>query len=128
MTLNSEIVVKARLYADEQFPRRTVLQLRQSGYDVLTVQEAGNANQAIPDEVVLGFATQQNRAVLTLNRRDFIRLHQQIRDHAGIVVCKDDRDKIQLAARIDWAIQTEIPLAGKLVRVQKPSRPVAENQ
>lgn len=128
MTLDFEIVVKVRLYADEQFPRRTVLQLRQLGYDVLTVQEAGNANQAIPDEVVLDFATQQNRAVLTLNRRDFIRLHRQIGDHAGIVVCKDDRDKIQLAARIDRAIQIEIPLAGKLVRVQKPSNPVAENQ
>ncbi|QQE67480.1 hypothetical protein GFS31_41930 (plasmid) [Leptolyngbya sp. BL0902] len=121
MPLSSETVVKAKLYADEQFPLRAVLQLRQLGYDVLTVQEAGKANQAIPDEAVLAFATQQNRAVLTLNRRDFIRLHQQGANHAGIVVCKDDRDKIQLAERIDQAIQAEPDLAGKLVRVQKTS-------
>lgn len=121
MPLSSETVVKAKLYADEQFPLRAVLHLRQLGYDVLTVQEAGKANQAIPDDAVLAFASQQNRAVLTLNRRDFIRLHQQGANHAGIVVCKDDRDKIQLAKRISQAIQTELALAGKLVRVQKSS-------
>jgi uncharacterized protein with PIN domain len=121
MTPNFDVAQQVRLYADEQFPFRTVQHLRQLGYDVLTVQEAGNANQAISDDAVLTFATQQNRAVLTLNRRDFIRLHQQGRNHAGIVVCKDDRDKIQLAERIDRAVQAELPLAGKLVRVQKPS-------
>ncbi len=41
----------ARLYADEQFPRETVLILRTLGHDVLTVQEAGKANQKIPDNV-----------------------------------------------------------------------------
>ncbi|GAB4203494.1 MAG: hypothetical protein Fur006_57930 [Coleofasciculaceae cyanobacterium] len=39
----------ARLYADEQFPRETVLALRTLGHDILTVQEAGKANQQIPD-------------------------------------------------------------------------------
>jgi hypothetical protein len=38
----------ARLYADEQFPREAVLALRNLGHDVLTVQEAGKANQKIP--------------------------------------------------------------------------------
>lgn len=109
------------LYADEQFPRKATQHLRTLNHDVLTVQEAGNANQSIPDNEVLAFATQHNRAVLTLNRRDFIRLHQQSTDHAGIIVCKDDPDKIQLAERIDRAIEAEAPLAGKLVRVQKGS-------
>ena len=45
------------------------------------------------------YATRQNRAVLTLNRRDFIRLHQQSSAHAGIVVTKDDADKILLTVR-----------------------------
>jgi len=110
---------QVRLYADEQFPLRTVQYLRQLGYDVLTVQEAGNANRAIPDDAVLAFATQQKRAVLTLNRRDFIRLHNQRSNHAGIIVCKDDSDKQQLAERINHAIQKESLLAGKLIRVQK---------
>ena len=34
----------ARLYFDEQFPREISEILRTMGHDVLTVQEAGNAN------------------------------------------------------------------------------------
>jgi predicted nuclease of predicted toxin-antitoxin system len=111
----------ADLYADEQFPLKATQHLRALGHDVLTVQEAGNANRGISDDAVLAFATTQNRAVLTLNRRDFIRLHKQSTDHAGIIVCKDDRDKQQLAERINRAIQAEVPLKDKLVRVQRDS-------
>jgi hypothetical protein len=39
----------ARFYADKQFPLQVVELLRNLGHDVLTVQEAGNANQRIPD-------------------------------------------------------------------------------
>jgi hypothetical protein len=42
----------ARLYADEQFPRVVSKLLRTMGHEVLTVQEADNANLGIPDEVV----------------------------------------------------------------------------
>ncbi|MEH2302705.1 MAG: DUF5615 family PIN-like protein [Nostoc sp.] len=41
----------------------------------MTSYEAGQANQGIPDEDVLTFATQNERAVITLNRDDFITLH-----------------------------------------------------
>jgi predicted nuclease of predicted toxin-antitoxin system len=58
----------ARFYADEQFPLPVVELLRNLGHDVLTVQEAGNANQRIPDEQVLAFAVSQERAILTINR------------------------------------------------------------
>ena len=81
----------ARLYSNENFPQLGVAALRQLGHDVLTVLEAGRANQAIPDEAVLAFATADNRAVLTLNRRDFIRLHYQFPEHAGIIVCASTR-------------------------------------
>jgi len=60
-----------------------------------------------------------NCTLVTLNRRDFIRLHQQDHNHAGIIVCTDDPDKIQLAERIHHAIEVEVPLAGKLVRVNR---------
>ncbi|WP_292863167.1 DUF5615 family PIN-like protein [Nostoc sp. LPT] len=69
-----------------------VLELRQRGYDVLTSQEAGQANQGIPDEYVLTFATQNQRVVITLNREDFIALHRSGISHQGIIVCKTDRD------------------------------------
>jgi len=38
------------LYADEGFPKVVTGLLRQFGHDVLTVQEAGQANQQIPDD------------------------------------------------------------------------------
>lgn len=71
----------AKLYADEGFPGQVSRLLQDLEHDVLTVQAAGQANQRIPDEAVLAFATQQNRAVLTVNRADFIRLHKQTPDH-----------------------------------------------
>ena len=111
----------ARLYADEGFPRRVSQLLGSLGHDVLAVQEAGQANQRIPDEQVLAFATSQNRAVLTVNRADFIRLHRQSTGHAGIIVCTEDPDRQQLADRIHATILTEGKLAGKLLRVSRPN-------
>lgn len=111
----------ARLYADEQYPKRVVELLRTLGHDVLTVQEAGNANQKIPDEEVLAFALSIDRAFLTLNRRHFIRLHTLQPDHAGIIVCKDDSNRERLAARINEAISNLETLRSLLVRVNRPS-------
>ena len=44
-----------QLYADEQFPLPVVQRLRALGYDILTAQEAGQANQRIPDDQVFSF-------------------------------------------------------------------------
>ena len=57
----------ARLYANENFPLPVVQKLRNFGHDVLTVREAGNADQAIPDTEVLAFAVAESRVVLTIN-------------------------------------------------------------
>ena len=111
-----------RIYADEQFPRIVSELLRTMGHDVLTVQEAGNANLGIPDEDVLAFAISANRAILTLNRSDFIRLHRLQPNHAGIIVCTNDPDRPRLATRINEAISPEETLRGKLIRVYRPSR------
>lgn len=73
----------ARLYADEQYPYPVVEFLRVLGDDVLTVQEAGKANQRIPDPDVLTFATSEQRAVITQNRKDCFRLHRIQPEHAG---------------------------------------------
>jgi extradiol dioxygenase family protein len=111
----------ARLYADEQYPYPVVELLRVLGHDVLTVQEAGRANQRIPDLDVLAFATSQGRAVLTENRKDFFRLHRMQPDHAGIIASTNDRDWQELANRIHAVIVAEKPLAKKLVRVVRPA-------
>jgi predicted nuclease of predicted toxin-antitoxin system len=110
----------ARLYADEQFPREVSDRLRTLAHDVLTVQEAGNANMGIPDEEVLAFAIEDDRAVVTLNRNDFVKLHRTNADHCGIIVCTNDPDRTRLATRIDAAIELAGPLSGQLIRVVRP--------
>lgn len=109
----------ANFYADEQYPLPVIELLRTLGHDVLTVQEAGQAGLKVPDPEVLAFATNLDRAVLTLNRKDFKRLHRLYPHHAGIVICKDDRDWQALATRIDAIVTAAAPLTGKLIRVNR---------
>lgn len=109
----------ARLYTDEHFPRESVLMLRTLGHDVLTVQEAGKANQRIPDDQVLAFAASIQRAVVTLNRHDFIKLHAKQPQHAGIVICTENPDFVTLATRIHEALSDVETLGGQLIRVYK---------
>jgi hypothetical protein len=113
----------ASLYSNENFPRRVVEELRRLGSDILTSYEAGQANQKIPDDQVLEFATGQQRAVLTLNRLDFIRLHRDTQGaHAGIIVCtRDDADPGAFAHRIHSALVTHGNPIGHLIRIVKPS-------
>jgi hypothetical protein len=58
---------------------------------------------------------------LTINRIDFIRLHRRNDEHFGIVVCTNNRNWEQFAARIDEAVRAEESLRGKLIRVVRPS-------
>lgn len=107
----------ARLYANENFPRQVVQALRVLGHDVLTVAEAGHANRRIPDDEVLAFAVANERAVLTLNRHDFVRLHNLRSEHCGIIVCAQDPDTDGQAVRIHEAITQVQVLAGHLIRI-----------
>jgi predicted nuclease of predicted toxin-antitoxin system len=111
----------ATLYADENFDLDVVMELRNFGHDILRAQEAGQANQKITDDQVLAFAISLGRAVLTHDRRDFIKLHKQDPNHAGIIVCTGDEDAPALAQRIHIAIQNQSPSAGKLIRVNRPA-------
>src|SRR5437870_7292719 len=82
------------LYTDENFPLRAVEELRRLGHDVLTALEDGRANLSIPDEDLLARATEIGRTLLTINRLDFKRLHRQMPDHAGIIICTEDPDRV----------------------------------
>jgi hypothetical protein len=110
----------ARLYTNENFPLQVAEELRRLQHDVLTTQEAGNAGKAIPDEEVLAFAIQEQRALVTLNRRHFIRLHRERPDHRGLVVCTYDADFVAQAERIHEALGGSEGLAGQLIRVNRP--------
>ena len=107
------------LYADENFPLRVVEELRRLGNDVLTAFEDGRANQSITDRDLLARATEISRAVLTLNRLDFRRLHLQMSNHAGIIICTEDPDRMGQARRIVEAITQAGDLPGRLVRVYR---------
>lgn len=107
------------LFADENFPFPAVSVLRTLGYEVLTLQEAGKGEQAVPDEEVLLLANSLQRAVLTLNRKDFIKLHQAKIDHSGIIVCTFDADFQALANRIHAVINDLASLDNQLVRITK---------
>lgn len=110
----------ALLYSDEHFPAQVVAALRRLGHDVRTIQEDGQAGLKWPDSEILRRATELGRTVVTLNRRDFIGLHLQNPNHAGIIACTQNLDFAQLAGRITAAIATEDTLAGRLIRVYRP--------
>ncbi|HEY3914485.1 MAG TPA: DUF5615 family PIN-like protein [Verrucomicrobiae bacterium] len=107
------------LYSNENFPLPVVQKLREFGHDVLTVQESGKSDQALLDAEVLAFAKRENRTLLRLNRLHFIRLHRNNADHTGIIVCTFDADFAGQGERINRAINDNLPLAGKLVRVNR---------
>jgi len=110
----------ARLYSNEHFPIPVVEELRKLGHNILTIQETGMAQQSLPDEQVLSIATENDRAILTFNRKHFITLHKLRPDHEGIIVCIFDIDFVGLAKRIHEAIALCQRLSGKLIRVNRP--------
>ena len=108
------------LYANENFPLPVVVELRQFGYDVLTTHESGRAGVALPDEDVLAFAVAEQRVLLTINRKHFIRLHHQHPTHTGIIVCTFDLDFTALAQRIHTALTAQSDMRGQLIRINRP--------
>jgi predicted nuclease of predicted toxin-antitoxin system len=111
----------ADLLADENFPLPVVEELRKRGHDVVTWPETGLANIRYVDPLVLQLAVREERALLTINRKDFIRLHEQSNEHEGVIVCTQDLDFPGQAQRIHDAIVAEGPLRGKLLRINRPA-------
>jgi predicted nuclease of predicted toxin-antitoxin system len=109
----------ALLYTNENFPEPAVGELRKRGHDVLTTHEAGNSNAGTSDLDVVRYATANGRVVVTLNRKDFIKIHKSGEPHAGIVVCTVDPDNEALATRIDLAILVKSTMVRELIRVAR---------
>ena len=109
-----------RLLADENSPFPVVEALRRFGHDVVTLSDLGKAGQAVTDVAVLKLASDDSRAVLTLNRKHFVRLHQSSSDHSGIVVCSFDLDFDGQAKRIRAALGAQSLLGGQLLRINRP--------
>jgi hypothetical protein len=86
---------------------------------VLTALEDNRANQSITDKELLARATEISRAVITLNRLDFKRLHRQMPAHGGIIICTEDPDRVGQAQRVAASIAEAGKLGGRLIRVNR---------
>lgn len=111
----------ARLLADENVPLAVVETLRGYGHDVVAIVESDLA-PGTPDTEILARARLDGRAVVTLNRRDFFRLHREQPAHSGIIACTFDPDFAGQASRIHAALSSVETLQGVLVRVNRPAR------
>ena len=107
------------LFADENFPFPTVIHLREKGYNILTLQDIRQDGIGLSDEKILQIARHHQRAILTINRKDFIRLHKDNSSHYGIIVCKLDIDFSRLAKNIDMEIKDMSSLVGVLVKINR---------
>jgi predicted nuclease of predicted toxin-antitoxin system len=110
-----------QLYSNENFPLGVVEGLRKLGYDIITTKDVGKSGQRIPDEEVLQYAISQKRAVITINRKDFKRLHRLTPNHYGIIICTENLDFNSFVGQIDAALNTLGDISGQLIRVYCPN-------
>lgn len=114
----------ARLYSNENLAIDLVEALRKFNHDILSSYDAGQANQGIPDDEVLKYATLNDRCVITFNRDDFAALYRNGVSHAGIIICKDDRDYLGQAQVLHDYLETQVDrLHNRLIRVQRQNQP-----
>ncbi len=109
-----------RLLIDEDSQdKRLVKFLREAGHDVITANEAGLMSQ--PDPVVLSYASNNNRILLTLNCRDFQALHSANPNHPGILAVYQDANpskKMSFKAIVKALANLEaanVPLANQFI-------------
>lgn len=97
----------ASIYTDEDISGLVAVLLRSRGFDVLTVQDAGNIGKSDQDQ--LEFAAKCSRCLLTHNRVDFERLNTQYfaasKSHSGIIVTPQ-RNPYDVARRVSILLDT----------------------
>jgi predicted nuclease of predicted toxin-antitoxin system len=115
------------LYSDENFALGMVSILRELEYTVITCHDVGQANQNIPDDKVLEYATLKNFTVITFNRSDFIKLHQSGLEHAGIIICKEVPKRVHQDYRgqiekLHEYLQNQASLNNRLILLKKQQK------
>ena len=89
-----------RLLLDEDSQAKPLVKLlRDAGHDVVTINEVGLTSQ--PDPVVLDYAKQTYRLLLTHNCHDFEILHRERSIHSGILVVYQNDDRAKNMSRRD---------------------------
>jgi hypothetical protein len=83
------------------------------GYDAESCEEAGRTNRGIPDGEQLAYATDQDRAILTFNTIDYMRLERAWkaagREHYGIIVSSEIDDLGMLLRCVQRHLDTISP-------------------
>lgn len=95
----------ARLYLDEDVHEDISWKLREKGHDVQTSNEAGNSNKRNSDSYQLNYATENNRVIITNNRRDFNKEHIESSGHKGVISGNHDKNLDRFASQIDAVIK-----------------------
>jgi predicted nuclease of predicted toxin-antitoxin system len=89
-----------KLIVDEDSLAKPLIRiLREAEHDVITVNEVGLSGQC--DSVVLNYARENARIVLTHNCRDFKALHLDNSNHPGILAVYRDTDFSKNMSRQD---------------------------
>ena len=115
-------MARFRFYSDENFALDMVEMLKALGHRVTTSYEAGQANQRIRDDEFLNYATHNSLVVITFNRDDFIELHNNGIQHAGIVICKTDRDYRGQVSCLHNYLHTQNSLVNRLIRIKRQQK------
>jgi len=92
--------------ADENVPKSLVRLLRKLGVEVYTVAELGLSGAS--DYEILKFANEHSAVVLTMDVRDFVRLHRDGFNETGVIIVRFKsvrRGLYQTAERVRRALE-----------------------
>ena len=91
-----------RLYFDEDVSVDIVRNLRQRGFDVLSTHEARRLQ--LDDDAQIDFAVEEQRALVTHNRRDFEVQHERAlaegKAHFGIIIARRRANDAAVVSRL----------------------------
>ena len=104
-----------RLFTDEDVDAALAAALRQRGYDAVSCLESGRSNQHLSDQAQLIYATEQGRASLVFNTREYFPLDASWkavgRRHAGIIASAKIEDLGELLRRVMRHLDSTDPQA-----------------
>ena len=89
-----------KLFIDEDSLSKPLVKLlRKAGHDVVTVNEVGLSGKS--DFIVLNYARETERIIVTHNCKDFEELHEKNIVHPGIFVIRNDSNYFKNMSRQD---------------------------
>ena len=108
---------------DEDVPSMAVEELRRLGHDVISLNDLALNNIGLPDDEVLEVAIALGRAVVTHNKKHYIRLHRITEGrHTGLIVCSRFDDPLLLAEKIHRQISKYDSLETMLIRINRDNK------